>query len=248
MRAARSAWNNNVTPQIYVRSLFNQEAGKIQVEATLKRRFGPHVFTEEQIKLLSNYLYHITTAPPCGEYALNSILTPCVYYPAGYQRNTVDLNNVSNGNENSKGDMNSENARRVSSLMPMHSKVCVFAKESLEDMFMTQSLQIPSILIMYGDSDWLAYHDMPSSINKWKNSRYDDLRNHQPHSKKKKHQNHHLDINDTVQIINDSTSNATSKPTHVFHEVIPSAGHHIYMDNPHGFHKVMKQYSNSVYP
>jgi cardiolipin-specific phospholipase len=50
--------------------------GKRIVHRTLRGRI-PHLSTLD-VELLADYLYHITVAPPSGEYAMNSLLEPAV--------------------------------------------------------------------------------------------------------------------------------------------------------------------------
>ena len=80
------AWNLNITPQSYVRLLGPR--GKNIVKNILARRFSHnnrltddsgldngkhavHTWQQEDINLISEYLYHITAAPPSGEYAVS---------------------------------------------------------------------------------------------------------------------------------------------------------------------------------
>jgi hypothetical protein len=82
-----TAWNLNITPQSYVRVLGPR--GKNNVKNILARRFshnnkpsspessvnrGKHAvntWTQEDVNLISEYLYHITVAPASGEYAVS---------------------------------------------------------------------------------------------------------------------------------------------------------------------------------
>ena len=185
--------------QMYVRLLPACKAEKTVV-STLERRFGPGKFSEDQLSLLSRYLYAITSAPACGEYALGSLLKPVISYktypPPPPAAPAPDKTTAS----------------ASSSTFPPNTKVGVYALEPLHDLFATKCV-VPSILIMYGDTDWLAYDNVEITLNKWRNAN-------------KESHNHKLD----VQCV-----------------TIPNAGHHIYLDNPDGFHKQMEQYKKKVF-
>ena len=44
----------------------------------------------------------------------------------------------------------------------------VYAREPLEELFQKQQLDIPSALVMYGDTDWLMYPGITQSMKSWK--------------------------------------------------------------------------------
>ena len=75
MRLLDTLWSANFTPQQIVR-LMGDRRGRRMVERALRGRI-PHL-TEVQREHLAEYLYHVTVAPPSGEYAMNSLLEPAV--------------------------------------------------------------------------------------------------------------------------------------------------------------------------
>lgn len=184
---------------MYVRLLPAAKAEKTVV-STLERRFGPDKFSPEQLGLLSRYLYTITNAPACGEYALGSLLKPIISYkefpppppPAGTAPVPTPTGRAS--------------------MFPSNTKVGVYALEPLHDLFETKCV-VPSMLIMYGDTDWLSYDDVEVTLDKWRTAN-------------KNLHGHKLDVSCVT---------------------IPRAGHHIYLDNPEGFHSEMTRYKNKVF-
>ena len=53
-------------------------AGGPMVDRIVRRRFRSLGWSEEQIQVIADYLYHITAAPGSGEYSMNSLLVPLV--------------------------------------------------------------------------------------------------------------------------------------------------------------------------
>lgn len=137
------------------------------VRSAVTRRFNNR-WEGKELDLLSDYLYHITAAPACGEFAMNSILMP-VFAKESAARE----------------------GRRVGT--------GVYAREPLEKV-MHDQLNVPT-LVIFGDSDWLSYPG----------------------------------VRDTVRSLRQS-----GKDVHL--EIIPNAGHHLYMDNVDHFHSVLRQW------
>jgi cardiolipin-specific phospholipase len=69
-------WENNFTPQKLLRAA--GPWGPSQVHKITMRRFGSERWAPEDSKLVSDYLYQMSSLPGSGEYALNSVLTPIV--------------------------------------------------------------------------------------------------------------------------------------------------------------------------
>lgn len=80
MRLLDALWSANFTPQQIIR-LMGDKRGKGMVERALRGRI-PHL-SPSDAELLADYLYHITVAPPSGEYAMNSLLEPAVASEGG---------------------------------------------------------------------------------------------------------------------------------------------------------------------
>ncbi len=81
LRIFKALWVANFTPQAIIR-MMGSSRGKRAVKNVLHRRI-PHLNSnsvtddgESELDLLAEYLYHITVAPPSGEYAMNSLLEP----------------------------------------------------------------------------------------------------------------------------------------------------------------------------
>ena len=73
LRLLDKAWQSNVTPGGVVRMMGPK--GLESVRSTVRRRFRNR-WNERETNLFADYLYHITTAAPSGEYAMNGLLTP----------------------------------------------------------------------------------------------------------------------------------------------------------------------------
>ena len=148
-RLLTTAWKSNFTPQSIIRWRSAQK-GEDVVRNMLQRRFGKEKFNSLELDLLSKYMYQITAAPACGEYALNSLLTPII---SNQPHETV----VSNKNK-----MN---------------HASVYAKEPLESLYTSHNnkLLIPSVLVLYGDTDWLYYNNIQHSMQSWKNNVLTDV-------------------------------------------------------------------------
>lgn len=290
LRVVQNAWVTNFTPQMYVR-MRSEAAGVDSVRSTLQRRFGPDKFSASQVDLLSKYLYHITAAPPCGEYALNSLLTPVVSYRSLPTPEEVAAAQVNAAADNS-GDAAA--SRRAASRFPPNTQVGVYAHESLEDLFFRYARAVDKptehdheaqqrareaaiaaqraetkkkctvsskwtgkeesesthseessavrtpihfpILVMYGDTDWLYYDRITESIGSWGIGP----------SSKDSAQGHVAGATSTVDA---GASNGNSgRALDVSYVTIPSAGHHIYLDNPDAFHKaILKHHHQRVH-
>jgi cardiolipin-specific phospholipase len=155
----RTAWSANLTPQALVRFV-NPEKGREWIRNGLRRRFNER-WNDEDLEVISNYLYKITAAPALGEYAMNSLLYPPM---------RVKANSISSGIPSSVSS-----SRSRSSSMEDGETNRIFARESLSKL-LTQSLsefykttnrKIP-ILLIFGDSDWLAYRNAESDMKKWR--------------------------------------------------------------------------------
>jgi cardiolipin-specific phospholipase len=79
-RIVDALWSSNFTPQSLVR-MMGSSRGRSAIRRTLHGRI-PHLDSTKttanssELDLLSEYLYHVTVAPPSGEYAMNSLLEP----------------------------------------------------------------------------------------------------------------------------------------------------------------------------
>ena len=146
-RLITTAWKSNFTPQSIIRWR-SADKGHDVIKNMLQRRFGKTKFSTHELNLLSKYMYQITAAPACGEYALNSLLTPII---SNQPHETI---------ANNKNKMNTAS---------------VYAIEPLEQLYTLNTLEIPSVLVMYGDTDWLYYNNIESSMQSWKNNVLKDV-------------------------------------------------------------------------
>ncbi|CEO97830.1 hypothetical protein PBRA_005944 [Plasmodiophora brassicae] len=80
-------WANNITPQSIVRAV--GPWGHRLTDRMVRARF--HAMKEDDLEVLSAYLYGITSAPPGGEFSLNAILVPVMTGPERgvYARNPI---------------------------------------------------------------------------------------------------------------------------------------------------------------
>jgi pimeloyl-ACP methyl ester carboxylesterase len=147
-RFVKTVVEMNVTPQDFARWMGPR--GPQIINSTLDRRFGNR-WPPEVRGLLGDYLYHITVAPACGEFALHSILQFVMYRPSP--------EDAAVRTEFSRPDRNAPVVRGG-----------VFAREPLfSSMSRLRTFKKP-ILILYGDTDWLRYPAVEADVKKWKDS------------------------------------------------------------------------------
>ena len=159
LKAISTAWKWNLTPQTLVRAMGPR--GRDMVTNVLLRRFGKTRWGVEEVKLIAEYLYHISVAEGSGEYALNALLQP----------------------------------------IASTSGVGVYARDPLTASL--GALKVPTLL-QFGDHDWLYPKELPSYLKNWKS------------------------FGASIDV-----------------DVISRAGHHIYLDNPGGFHESVDRWSES---
>lgn len=151
----------NFTPQDIVRLAAWKGPGL--VSSVIDRRFGQRWPAHER-DMLADYLYHITVAPPCGEFALHSILEAVVYKPDSNPKHP-EVNEFIRRRMASSASSGSseESAGRAPTL-----KVGIFAREPLfSSMDKLSHFQKP-ILVIYGDTDWLRYPGVEEDIRRWR--------------------------------------------------------------------------------
>jgi pimeloyl-ACP methyl ester carboxylesterase len=140
-RLAKDLWAKNITPMALLR--IAGPWGPDMVPSLIQKKFGKTKFNPEQLKIMSDYLYHITAAPAHGEYALNALLEPkFIKYKA----------------------TQSEFEETASDKNPKH-RVHVLARDPLEPAMC--ELKTP-VLILYGDQDWIAYPGVHQSVELWR--------------------------------------------------------------------------------
>jgi cardiolipin-specific phospholipase len=148
VRAVKAFWELNGTPQQLIRH--GGEWGKGWITNSLNRRFGKR-WGDEELKKISEYLYHISALPASGEYALNSLLQPVAWFgpPTEESNGSID-----------KGTPPRRAAARFG----------VFARSPLEDTMHDHPHAMSSkpMLILYGDNDWLRFDTVDSVVEKWR--------------------------------------------------------------------------------
>ncbi len=147
LRALKTFWSLNGTPQDIIR--LSGGYGPQMIKNSLGRRFGQR-FDDEHLRLIAEYLYHISAAQASGEFSLNSLLHPFAYLQPGDP-------------ERADGRSGS-NSRHGTQL-----RAGVFAKEPLEEEMRTHPFAARNkpILITYGDNDWLRFDDVEKLVRKW---------------------------------------------------------------------------------
>lgn len=180
-------WTLNLTPQWFLRRSYGTR-GVDRVHSAISSRFRQRNWAEEKKRILTDYIHDIsTTAPACGEYALNSLLKPVIY---AQETPTVTATGTGTGTGTaSTGSVSTGITVGVFARQPLHADIA--------------SIKVP-ILLMYGDNDWLRYADLERDAVYWK-SQGADMK---------------LDI-------------------------VSSAGHHLYLDNPLEFHSKLFDWTNS---
>lgn len=215
-------WSLNFTPQSLLR--FAGPKGPDLLNSIIDRRFGRR-WVDNERSLIGSYLYHITAAPPAGEYALNSILTPIVYTDgfappeslasklSSSDGNHTDTNlsesNSVNSHSKSKATSSSTSDERrgqdersrqggAGAGAERSFRVSVFAREPLHDQLVKLKKHEIPLLIMFGDNDWMRYDRMHEDVIQWRAQGLD-----------------------------------------VALETVTGAGHHLYLDNAEDMHTKM---------
>ena len=156
IRLLMSLWNMNLTPQMLVRLFGN--SGRRYVDNYFKRRLmtSDSQWTNEEMQLLSEYLFHITAGADNGEYALNALLQPI--FVSGQQ-------NVRGKSRNSDRIVEGESAPLLRS--------GVYARNAVEQAIDSQWNKDVPLLLLFGDSDWLYFPTAPHVIRRWKDKGID---------------------------------------------------------------------------
>lgn len=166
IRLLHSLWHLNVTPQSLIR-IAGKSRGPEWIETAIKRRFsGVSSATltrwqEEELKLLSDYLYHITAAPGNGEYALNALLQP-IFVKQTALNDPPQRKNRRNDKELLPDEIPPIQARRTG----------VYARAPLENDIAEKLSTLPRklpIYLIFGDHDWLYYPGAANTVKEWTN-------------------------------------------------------------------------------
>ena len=178
-----------------------------------------------ELDLISNYLYHISAAPALGEYSLNSLLE------------IVSSNSYVNNKKPSRSSVPTAKSNTADTdenkIDTTTYSTFIYAREPLANRLHELPKSIP-VLVLFGDNDWL-YHPV-DIINK----SIQDLQAGKGST--------------TICAENSSTSTSTSVSSDLnMHsnqgiditlQVIPNAGHHIYLDNAKDFNDTIALWVN----
>ena len=130
LRLVDALWSANLTPQAVVR-LMGPARGRGAVRRALGGRI-PHL-GDSELDLLAEYLYHVTVAPPSGEYAMNSLMEP--------------------------GASEEDGSVGVYALEPLGGGSMAGSISSHRGRSPPPSSTLGSIKVLFGDGDWMAFHE-----------------------------------------------------------------------------------------
>lgn len=134
VKLALQMWKYDWRPQSILRTLGSR--GPQVVSDIITGRFGSR-WSEVEMGLVSDYMYHITAAPASGRNVLNTLLQAVFVDP--HRDETPDK----------------------------HLRSGVYAKLPLErDLCGLSSWGIP-ILLLFGDKDWMGYPSAQRSVERW---------------------------------------------------------------------------------
>ena len=157
--ALNSLWALNFTPQGILRAVGPR--GPKMLNSIIDRRFGRR-WAETERDLLGSYLYHITAAPPLGEYAMNSLLSPIVYM-ARKELSAGTVSNQISKEQKWRGD----DAQIPSSTAEYSFRTGIYAREPLYDRLVKLRDHGIPLLILFGDDDWMAYKGLDADAAYW---------------------------------------------------------------------------------
>lgn len=194
------------------------------VRGVLDRRFGGRWSTLE-LDLISSYLYHISAAPPLGEYSLNSLLeiVTSVVHPTASDITSTSTTLVNNDHSAS---IKVNDKPKLTTF--------IYAREPLINSLHKLPKKLP-VLLLFGDTDWL-YNPrdiIHRDVNRLKAGEIDLTSST---SKKELIGFNEIDSHDSL---NEAKLRGGIDITL---QVIPDAGHHIYLDNRKGFSHSITQW------
>ena len=188
--------------------------GPSMVKSVLDRRFGGR-WSQLELDLISTYLYHISAAPALGEYSLNSLLEVVITTDAHISGEPPAVR----PNEFTKNrpvpisaDITENEGRK-----PDKTSTFIYAREPLVDRLHELPKLLP-VLVLFGDTDWL--YNPVDIIDR-------DMR----YLKTGKR----ILPSTTDKIITEINIEKPFSGIDITMQVIPQAGHHIYLDNAKGF-------------
>ena len=119
----------------------------------MDRRFGSDRWEPQEAEALSSYIYHISAMPASGEYSLKSILMPLIRLKGPVVPPTSPHDQTSPQQQAQPQTIIRPFARVP--LSPALLSTGALRKSSEDD----STPSVP-VLILYGDSDWIAFPEM----------------------------------------------------------------------------------------
>jgi pimeloyl-ACP methyl ester carboxylesterase len=198
--------------------------GEGMVRSVLDRRFGRR-WSPLELDLISSYLYHISAAPPLGEYSLNSLLeiVTSIALPTAVDDTTTSSTLVKHDHSTS---LQVDDKPKLTTF--------IYAREPLINSLHKLPRTLP-VLLLFGDIDWL-YNPrdiIHRDVNRLKIGEIDLA------SSSSKNDAMEFNAFESHNIINEVKLKGGIDITF---QVIPDAGHHIYLDNRKGFSHSITQW------
>jgi pimeloyl-ACP methyl ester carboxylesterase len=198
--------------------------GEGMVRGVLDRRFGGR-WSPLELDLISSYLYHISAAPPLGEYSLNSLLeiVTSVAHPTAIDNSTTSSTLI---NKDQSTSLRVDDKPKLTTF--------IYAREPLINSLHKLPRTLP-VLLLFGDTDWL-YNPrdiIHRDVNRLKVGEIDLASSSS--------NNDAIEFNafESHNILNEVKVKGGIDLTL---QVIPDAGHHIYLDNRKGFSHSITQW------
>lgn len=161
-----SLWNMNVTPQGILRSMGPCGPFFLMNVFFPVRQGGVDRWSPHEKSLLSRYLYHISVARPSGEYAQNSLLMPIFHREQIAEGLKAERSSMPHMPQTlfsmPRGGSKGEAVRGG-----------VYARRPLHPMMPSLGAARIPVLIMFGDSDWMAYPELASDVAEWSTGKDD---------------------------------------------------------------------------
>lgn len=152
-------WRLNVTPQSIVR-IVGGHRGRALIESYFRRRLLSQQgvrWSEEEVELLTDYLFHVSAGHGNGEFALNALLLPVFLKDnlnvRGREKNSAEY-------AAAEGETQSQPPRRSG----------VYAHSPLERAIRDELRRDIPVLMLFGDEDWLYFPGAPHTVRAWRES------------------------------------------------------------------------------
>jgi len=151
LRTIHNLFKMAFTPQDIVRVVGNKNMIKKFIGSRFSEQWAGR---EVELELVTNYLYHMTIARGNGEYALGTILEP-IFYRVPTKPVAISAANDPNRPVDRKTVQQAQFTVRTSfyAREPLQEDLCEFKKP---------------ILLMFGDTDWLAFPRAKHAVDIWK--------------------------------------------------------------------------------